>query len=208
MVEITYQMLQSTLQTVSLMVGVIYYLIIMRNSQKTQQITLETRQAQLTMQIYQELISENNLNNFIEIQNWEWEDYDDFERKYGSDDHPERWAKRFSVIRTFDGIGLLLKDGLLDADRLYDLIRAGTIQLWMKWGPIIKEQRVRYGYPKDQEGVECARADGGRLIIPLGSVLYYQTLTLIEKQGGELKVRYITDVVFVPMIGKARVPAP
>ena len=46
--------------------------------------------------------------------------------------------------------------------------------------------------------------EGGRLILPLGSVLYYQTLTLIEKQGGELKVRYITDVVFVPMIGEAR----
>ena len=50
--------------------------------------------------------------------------------------------------------------------------------------------------------------DGGRLILPLGSVLYYQTLTLIEKQGGELKVRYITDVVFVPMIGEARARAP
>lgn len=46
--------------------------------------------------------------------------------------------------------------------------------------------------------------DGGRLVLPLGSVLYYQTLTLIGKQGGELKVRYITDVVFVPMIGEAR----
>jgi len=45
--------------------------------------------------------------------------------------------------------------------------------------------------------------DGGRLILPLGSVLYYQTLTLIEKQGGELKVRYITDVLFVPMVGEA-----
>ncbi len=45
--------------------------------------------------------------------------------------------------------------------------------------------------------------DGGRLVLPLGSVLYYQTLTLIEKQGGELKVRYITDVLFVPMVGEA-----
>jgi protein-L-isoaspartate(D-aspartate) O-methyltransferase len=46
-------------------------------------------------------------------------------------------------------------------------------------------------------------SDGGRLILPLGSTRYYQTLTLVEKKGGELKTRYITDVVFVPMTGEA-----
>jgi hypothetical protein len=35
MVEITYQMLVSTLQTVGLLVGIIYYIFIMRNIQKT-----------------------------------------------------------------------------------------------------------------------------------------------------------------------------
>jgi protein-L-isoaspartate(D-aspartate) O-methyltransferase len=45
--------------------------------------------------------------------------------------------------------------------------------------------------------------DGGRLILPLGSIQYYQTLTLIERQGEELLVTYITSVSFVPMIGEA-----
>jgi protein-L-isoaspartate(D-aspartate) O-methyltransferase len=45
--------------------------------------------------------------------------------------------------------------------------------------------------------------DGGRLILPLGSILYYQTLTSIEKQGDDLNVTYITEVTFVPMIGEA-----
>ena len=45
--------------------------------------------------------------------------------------------------------------------------------------------------------------DGGRLILPLGSTAYYQTLTLIEKRGEELTVTYITSVRFVPMIGEA-----
>lgn len=47
-------------------------------------------------------------------------------------------------------------------------------------------------------------ADGGRLILPLGSTAYYQTLTLIEKKGEELTVTHITSVVFVPMIGEAQ----
>lgn len=45
--------------------------------------------------------------------------------------------------------------------------------------------------------------DGGRLIIPLGSTAYYQTLTLIKKVKGKLNVEYITDVRFVPMTGEA-----
>ncbi len=44
--------------------------------------------------------------------------------------------------------------------------------------------------------------DGGRLIIPLGSTTYYQTLTLVTKRGDELDVEHVTGVVFVPMVGK------
>lgn len=46
--------------------------------------------------------------------------------------------------------------------------------------------------------------DGGRLIIPLGSTLYFQTLTLITKKSGKLKVKHILGVRFVPMIGEAQ----
>lgn len=45
--------------------------------------------------------------------------------------------------------------------------------------------------------------EGGRLILPLGSTAYYQTLTLIKKVKGKLTVEYITDVRFVPMVGEA-----
>jgi protein-L-isoaspartate(D-aspartate) O-methyltransferase len=45
--------------------------------------------------------------------------------------------------------------------------------------------------------------DGGRLILPLGSIQYYQTLTLIEKRGEEFIVTHITSVRFVPMVGEA-----
>jgi len=47
-------------------------------------------------------------------------------------------------------------------------------------------------------------ADGGRLIIPLGSTLYFQTLTLITKKEGKPDVRHILGVRFVPMVGEAQ----
>lgn len=46
--------------------------------------------------------------------------------------------------------------------------------------------------------------EGGRLIIPLGSTLYYQTLTLITKEDGKPLVEHITSVRFVPMTGEAQ----
>jgi len=45
--------------------------------------------------------------------------------------------------------------------------------------------------------------EGGRLIIPLGSTFFYQTLTLVTKVKGEIKVQHISGVRFVPMIGEA-----
>jgi protein-L-isoaspartate(D-aspartate) O-methyltransferase len=44
--------------------------------------------------------------------------------------------------------------------------------------------------------------EGGRLIIPLGSTLYFQTLTLITKIKDKPQVRHISEVVFVPMVGE------
>ncbi len=46
--------------------------------------------------------------------------------------------------------------------------------------------------------------EGGRLIIPLGSTLYYQTLTLVTKKNNELDVEQMGGVAFVPMIGEAK----
>lgn len=46
--------------------------------------------------------------------------------------------------------------------------------------------------------------EGGRLIIPLGSTTYFQTLTLLTKKGGETHVQHLTGVAFVPMTGEAQ----
>jgi protein-L-isoaspartate(D-aspartate) O-methyltransferase len=46
--------------------------------------------------------------------------------------------------------------------------------------------------------------EGGRLIVPLGSTVYYQTLTIVtKKKKEELDVEQMGSVAFVPMIGEA-----
>jgi len=44
--------------------------------------------------------------------------------------------------------------------------------------------------------------EGGRLIVPLGSTLYFQTLTLATKKKGELELEQVSPVAFVPMTGE------
>lgn len=46
--------------------------------------------------------------------------------------------------------------------------------------------------------------EGGRLILPLGSTVFFQTLTLVTKKKGELDVVQLIPVSFVPMIGEAQ----
>jgi protein-L-isoaspartate(D-aspartate) O-methyltransferase len=44
--------------------------------------------------------------------------------------------------------------------------------------------------------------EGVRLIVPLGSTVYFQTLTLATKRKGELEVEQLSPVAFVPMVGE------
>ncbi len=46
--------------------------------------------------------------------------------------------------------------------------------------------------------------EGGRLIVPLGSTVYFQTLTLATKRNNELDVEQVCPVAFVPMTGEIR----
>lgn len=46
--------------------------------------------------------------------------------------------------------------------------------------------------------------ENGKLIIPLGSTVYYQTLTLATKKKGELILDQLTPVAFVPMTGEVQ----
>jgi len=51
MVEVTYRMVLSTLQTTGILVGIFYYIMTLNNTRKSQRLTLESRQAQLFMQM-------------------------------------------------------------------------------------------------------------------------------------------------------------
>ena len=76
MVDITYQMILSTLQTVGLLVGIGYYIMTLRNQQKNQEIslknqeeTLKTRNATLFLQTLGQFLTNNEaLKHIIRVE--------------------------------------------------------------------------------------------------------------------------------------------
>ncbi len=151
MVEITYQMVLSTLQTVSLMVGVIYYITIMRNTQRNQELTrkaqeqaLGTREAQLMMQLWNSWMEYGDV--FLVWRDIEYEDFDDFWERYGSD--PSFWEKNGPILAWYENMGVLVKEGLLSI-RLIALMYAGsTRKFWEKLEPLMDGLRVKFDYPR------------------------------------------------------------
>lgn len=170
MVEITYQMVLSTLQTAGILVGIYYYIMTIRANQKNQELQLETRQAQLFMQIYNRFNDREMMRMQFEFQSWEWEDYDDWERKYES--NVDALSLRATIGAYFEGMGVLIERGLIDPTLVDDLMSSPILMYWRKFEPVIHEARRRSGYPQRAEYQEY---------------LYNQILAIAEKQHPELK---------------------
>jgi hypothetical protein len=142
-------MVLSTLQTIALIVGIAYYLIIMRNSQRNQQMQLETRQAQLFMQLADTYVEQGYRSTALEMlsDKWSWEDFDDFLKKYGPEANPEAWNKFQLQLSHWSLQGFLVRDGLLSAEDIFSWWGWVPRSMWEKFEPIIVEYRIRFESP-------------------------------------------------------------
>ena len=177
MAEITYQMVLGTLQTAGLLVGIFYYVTTLQNAQKTRELTLnaqelsaETRQAQLFMQIYQSWSSREIINIRRELSTWTWTDYDDFYQKYDEANNPEASMLFQELGNWFEGVGVLVKRKLIDPTFIDDLMRGATLWGWETFGSIVKERRVQFNAPHYYEFWEYL----------------YNEISAIERQHPEL----------------------
>lgn len=85
-----------------------------------------------------------SVENYFELINAEWSSYDDFERKFGSDNDPRFASIRYSHWNAHNDIGYFVRSGLIDIEDVYNVIGITPPFLWAKYEPIIREQRKRY----------------------------------------------------------------
>jgi hypothetical protein len=151
----------SLLQSVSYIAGALgvcvaatFYVLNLRISQKNMRLTLETRRIGLIENITNRITDEEGTKTFIELSNYEWTDYADFDKKYGSENNVSAAAKRYAVWSNYNKVGMMLRKGLVEVEDLYLLGMFGVPLFWEKYRPIVEETRKRYGgkeYLRDME---------------------------------------------------------
>jgi hypothetical protein len=128
----------------------IFYILNLRISQKNQEIsqrnmktTLETRKLQFVTSITNQLLSEEGHKKYGELLNMKWTDYDDFEKKYGSDYNLDNYAKRMNVFFTYNTLGMLVREKLIEPEVLYNIDNINSCFMWSKFKDVITEFRKR-----------------------------------------------------------------
>ena len=152
--QLTLQTIGVSIAAASVVVGVVNSILMSRREERRRQIELEDRRADLFMRLYQRTITEEANRSWSELMRMEWEDYDDFDRRYGPNS-PDAAVRLHTTWQQWNGIGLLLMEGLISREMAYRLgggYRA--VLLWLKWRPIIQEMRERFENPDYMDGLE------------------------------------------------------
>jgi len=144
----------SFIQAAGIIVGVAYYIMNIRISQRNQALMLkaqeqqvETRQAQLLMEIYSHLREDKFNTHYSRLMHGnDFIDYDDFQAKLNDD--LEFRAMINYVCSFFEGVGVLVYRNLIDPQYVDDIMSSYVFQVWEKLGPFIKEAQTRSNRPE------------------------------------------------------------
>jgi hypothetical protein len=132
------------LQTTSYLIGAVsfavtcaYYIMNLSNNRKNQELalraqeqTLETRQAQLFMQLYGIYESKDFLKDYTDLWRYEYTDINDWMQKYHPVKNPEAYASFMRVGRFYEGVGILVEKKLISMDLVVELMREAIIFNW------------------------------------------------------------------------------
>ena len=128
--------------------GFTYYVLTVRNAQKTQQMSLDTRKTSIFLQMYGTITPEL-IDRVSKMNNWEFTDYEDFYVKYG-----DKFAEWESVFQRYNGIGLLAKQDQVDLNLIFKLLGFPIFRLMNNYESIIEKQKELQGIPDLYEGLE------------------------------------------------------
>jgi len=148
------QTISIAIASAGVFLAAIYYIFQLRHQSSMRQTEIETRQANLLVQIYNYYYREDFLNTENEILfQWKWKDFEDFWQKYGPETNVKAFNKWDSTGTYFKGVGVLLKRKLIDLELVDELMGTSIRLYWEKSSSIVKEIRARL-WPHAFEGLE------------------------------------------------------
>ena len=124
-----------------------------KRAEESRKRELETRQAQLFLQLYSKYYDREWVSALQKALYIDFQGFDDWWEKYGPS-NPEALQNFVVISHYFEGAGVLVKKGLLDPSLVADLVSEELSDYWEKYGPVIKEYRKRSNKPKAGENQE------------------------------------------------------
>ena len=156
--QITFQTIFQFLQTLSIMVGISYYILNLRNSQKT-------RETSLALQFYGNITNKDFWRTWTDVTfTQKFENYREWSDKYGPEVNPDAASNLYTVMQIFVGAGTMLKKKLVDPKELFEYIPHMVLPLtYVKVKPFIEAIRIRYNDPTFGESFEYLYNEAMRL---------------------------------------------
>jgi len=151
----SFEFLAIILTGLGLTASITYYAMVLRNQNKTQLMQIETRRANILMNLHSEWGKNEYQKASWTVMGLTFKDYDDFVNKYGlTTEYSEVNQEIFKVGWFFNGLGSLLHKGFASLDLVDELFGYMVIWLWEIMRPIIVESRTRYNQPESLEWFE------------------------------------------------------
>jgi hypothetical protein len=154
MVEISLSIVLQIVQTIGILVGIVYYLTIMRNTQRTRELSLKAqeeaeknRQRDMIIQRSQSYSLEY-IRTFNEVMLMtDWETPEEWDEKYYRTNNVEAFSKWNYITRLYEMAGLLMRQGA-DPDIIFAFYPEGAvINLWEQYESIVHYMRDKWGPP-------------------------------------------------------------
>jgi hypothetical protein len=138
-VTLLVQIIGVSATAIAAVIGVSNYIKSNKRAEEARKRDLETRQAQLFMQIQDKITSQAYLENLFEFLSADWKTPEDYKKMYGFNTKTE--AKVSSVGYPLESIGVLVKKGLIDVSLVDDLMSWIIISFYERYLPVLDEDR-------------------------------------------------------------------
>lgn len=128
------------LTLISVPVGVAYHIMTLNNTRKNQRLQLETRQAALLMDLMNNFRSAEFRKQWHTLWHIKWKDEKDFQEQYYGQDI-EVMSAYTSVMTYFESVGILVKSGLIDIEKVYSMLGGAIKMIWDRYGVLMISDR-------------------------------------------------------------------
>jgi hypothetical protein len=144
------------LTLISVPVGVFYHIMTLNNTRKNQQMQLETRQAQLYNNIWNQSMNNPQFQkNYMRFSSLSWKNIDEYKETFPYGDYEsENTMALWSIALFFEGLVPIIKERLLDLKYLEGTVGSLLRDYWLKIEPVVEDVREYYNSPTVFEGAE------------------------------------------------------